>query len=151
MKNTIKNKFIELFGTQPDMQVSSPGRINLIGEHVDYNGGWVLPAAIDKKIVFAIGKRKNLTEYKAVLERVTGNLEVDENSYPEYYRYYTAQALFQGDFESWNKWNLMTARQLKDLQGDDGSFQSGHGTAYGTSMSLLAMALNYRFLPIYER
>lgn len=102
-------------------------------------------------LVFAIGKRKNLSEYKAVLERVTGNLEVDEYSYPEYYRYYTAQALFQGDFESWNKWNLKTARQLKDLQSDDGSFQSGHGAAYGTSMSLLAMALNYRFLPIYER
>ena len=102
-------------------------------------------------LVFAIGKRKNLEEYKAVLERVTGNLEVDEYSYPEYYRYYTAQALFQGDFESWNKWNLKTARQLKELQGDDGSFQSQHGTAYGTSMSLLAMALNYRFLPIYER
>ena len=102
-------------------------------------------------LVFAIGKRKNLAEYKAVLQQVTGNLEVEEYSYPEYYRYYTAQALFQGDFESWNKWNLKTARQLKDLQSDDGSFQSGHGAAYGTSMSLLAMALNYRFLPIYER
>lgn len=57
MKNSIKNQFIELFGAQPDLMLSSPGRINLIGEHVDYNGGWVLPAAIDKKIVFAIGKR----------------------------------------------------------------------------------------------
>lgn len=102
-------------------------------------------------LVFAIGKRKNLKEFQAVLDRVTANLEVDEYSYPEYYRYYTAQALFQGDFESWNKWNLKTARQLKELQGDDGSFQSSHGQAYGTSMSLLAMALNYRFLPIYER
>ncbi|MDA1229841.1 MAG: squalene--hopene cyclase [Planctomycetota bacterium] len=102
-------------------------------------------------LVFAIGKRKNLAEYKAVLERVSGNLEQDEYSYPEYYRYYTAQALFQGDFESWNKWNLKTARQLRDLQSDDGSFQSQMGAGYGTSMSLLAMALNYRFLPIYER
>lgn len=102
-------------------------------------------------LVFAIGKRKNLKEYQAVLGQVTNNLEAEEYSYPEYYRYYTAQALFQGDFESWNKWNLKTARQLKDLQSDDGSFQSGHGLAYGTSMSLLAMALNYRFLPIYER
>ncbi|MCA9010955.1 MAG: squalene--hopene cyclase [Planctomycetaceae bacterium] len=102
-------------------------------------------------LVFAIGKRKNLAEYKAVLERVSGNLEQDEYNYPEYYRYYTAQALFQGDFESWNKWNLKTARQLKDLQSEDGSFQSQMGPGYGTSMSLLAMALNYRFLPIYER
>ena len=102
-------------------------------------------------LVFAIGKRKSLAEYEAVLERVKSNLEVDEYSYPEYYRYYTAQALFQGDFESWNKWNLKTARQLKDQQSDDGSFQSQHGPAYGTSMSLLALALNFRFLPIYER
>ncbi|HQZ67328.1 MAG TPA: squalene--hopene cyclase [Planctomycetaceae bacterium] len=102
-------------------------------------------------LVFAIGKRKNLKEYQAVLGQVTNNLEAEEYSYPEYYRYYTAQAMFQGDFESWNKWNLKTARQLKELQSDDGSFQSGHGPAYGTSMSLLAMALNYRFLPIYER
>ena len=102
-------------------------------------------------LVYSIGKRKELKEYKAVLGQITVNLEHEEYSYPEYFRYYTAQALFQGDFEAWNKWNLKTARQLKDLQNDDGSFQSQHGPAYGTSMSLLAMALNYRFLPIYER
>jgi hypothetical protein len=62
-----------------------------------------------------------------------------------------AQALFQGDFAAWDKWNTKTIRQLKPLQNDDGSFASSHGPAYGTSMSLLALALNYRFLPIYER
>ena len=102
-------------------------------------------------LVFAIGKRKALKEYKGVLGAITVNLEHEEGNYPEYYRYYTAQALFQGDFDAWDKWNLKTARQLKDLQADDGSFQSQHGPAYGTGMSLLAMALNYRFLPIYER
>lgn len=39
-----------------DLEVSSPGRINLIGEHTDYNEGYVLPAAIDRTISFKIGK-----------------------------------------------------------------------------------------------
>ena len=42
-----------------DLFVKSPGRINLIGEHTDYNLGFVLPAAIDKAIYFAIGKRSD--------------------------------------------------------------------------------------------
>ncbi len=53
----ISKKYTNLFNRAPDLMVTSPGRINLIGEHVDYNGGWVLPAAIDKKIAFAIGRR----------------------------------------------------------------------------------------------
>lgn len=61
MKAKIRDKYIAVFGENPDIMVESPGRINLIGEHIDYNGGWVLPAAIDKKITFAIGKRFDKT------------------------------------------------------------------------------------------
>ncbi len=43
----------------PDLCAKSPGRINLIGEHTDYNLGFVLPAAIDKAIYIAIGKRED--------------------------------------------------------------------------------------------
>lgn len=51
----IKEKFEALFGKDP-LIIRSPGRINLIGEHTDYNDGFVLPAAIDKEIYFAISK-----------------------------------------------------------------------------------------------
>jgi galactokinase len=52
-RKTVHHKFLELFDTQPIL-VRSPGRINLIGEHTDYNDGFVMPAAIDREIVVAI-------------------------------------------------------------------------------------------------
>jgi galactokinase len=51
----IFKSFQEQFGKSPEVLVRAPGRINLIGEHTDYNEGFVLPAAIDKEIVFAVG------------------------------------------------------------------------------------------------
>ena len=58
--SSIREKAVALYRTQfgePDYIVRSPGRINLIGEHTDYNLGFVLPAAIDKAVYIAIGKR----------------------------------------------------------------------------------------------
>ena len=55
----IKNKFVQLFNESPSM-FRSPGRINLIGEHTDYNMGYVLPASIDKILYLAISPRKDL-------------------------------------------------------------------------------------------
>ena len=45
----------ETFGGAPELVASAPGRINLIGEHTDYNGGFVLPCAIDRRIAVAAG------------------------------------------------------------------------------------------------
>jgi len=53
--NNVKNTFIRAFKTDPIL-IFSPGRINIIGEHTDYNEGFVFPAAIDKGIVAAIQK-----------------------------------------------------------------------------------------------
>jgi len=50
---SVRNHFVEHFGKEPFI-VRSPGRINLIGEHTDYNDGFVMPAAIDKEIIFAL-------------------------------------------------------------------------------------------------
>jgi len=52
----LKTLFREKFPNTPEMlSVLSPGRINLIGEHTDYSGGYVLPAAVDKHIKFIMG------------------------------------------------------------------------------------------------
>lgn len=53
MKNRVSQKFAELYG-EGAILFTSPGRINLIGEHTDYNGGFVFPGAVDKGIVAAI-------------------------------------------------------------------------------------------------
>ncbi|WP_317175592.1 galactokinase, partial [Pontibacter beigongshangensis] len=53
MINRIKEKFQQLYRQEP-LLFRSPGRVNLIGEHTDYNEGFVLPAAINKEIYFAV-------------------------------------------------------------------------------------------------
>jgi len=47
----LTNKFIEIYGVPPQTIVRAPGRVNLIGEHTDYNDGYVLPIAIDRDIL----------------------------------------------------------------------------------------------------
>jgi len=54
----ISDKFRARFGVEP-LLVMSPGRVNLIGEHTDYNEGFVLPAAIDKAVIFAVAPRQD--------------------------------------------------------------------------------------------
>ena len=53
MQKKIRDKFQELFNTEGAV-FASPGRINLIGEHTDYNGGFVFPGAIDKGMIAEI-------------------------------------------------------------------------------------------------
>jgi len=58
MKNQVLEQFNKIYPDAPSpLIIRSPGRINIIGEHTDYNEGFVLPAAIDKAIYVAIAKR----------------------------------------------------------------------------------------------
>lgn len=52
MNQSVKSKFIELYNSEP-LIIHAPGRINLIGEHTDYNNGYVMPAAIHMGVQFA--------------------------------------------------------------------------------------------------
>ena len=76
--------FIESFGVEPSYIFSAPARINLIGEHIDYNGGHVLPCAISLYTEALVGKRndKNVRLYSentktTVIQDIT-NLEYKE-------------------------------------------------------------------------
>jgi galactokinase len=55
----VASAFTELFGRTPDGVWSAPGRVNLIGEHTDYNEGFVFPFAIDRRTVLAFGTRED--------------------------------------------------------------------------------------------
>ena len=78
--DTLAATFAATFGETPVL-IKSPGRVNLIGEHTDYNMGFVLPAAIDKAIYLAVGPRadRNLhfvaadlnSTYKGSLDSLT--------------------------------------------------------------------------------
>ena len=68
--------FEKSFGTTPQKIVLSPGRINIIGEHIDYNDGYVLPAAIDKIICFAFEKN-NTQKSKIIAIDLNEEFEID--------------------------------------------------------------------------
>jgi hypothetical protein len=105
-------------------------------------------------LVYSVARRKDLSEFKATLnylkDRIEGSAD-GRGGYEDYTRYYEAQALFQGDVEAWEKWNKLLVRQLKQAQQKDGSIEGQFGTSTSTAFSLLALAVNFRFLPIYER
>ncbi len=52
----VRKCFVEAFGYDPEWTARAPGRVNLLGEHVDYNGGLVLPMGIERNTVVAIGR-----------------------------------------------------------------------------------------------
>jgi hypothetical protein len=111
-------------------------------------------------LVYAIARQKELPQYQkalAYLESRSRDLGSGMEGYPTYTRYYRAQALFQGNVEAWEAWNAGLVQELKKMQGKDGSFTgfAGRGGGFGgtvdTSLALLSLAVNYKFLPIYER
>ena len=114
-------------------------------------GGESMARSSVATLVYAVGFQKKTDEFTSALSHITGKLEHTESSHPHYYLYYMAQALFQGDYNSWIKWNRNTSKMLAETQAANGSFAGSYGEAYGTAMSLLSLGLNYRFLPIYER
>ena len=57
--DVVKDSFKKQFSTEPAFVVRAPGRVNLIGEHTDYNDGFVLPMAIDRAVYIALRPRSD--------------------------------------------------------------------------------------------
>lgn len=114
-------------------------------------GGESMARSAVATLVYAVGHQRETEEFKSALGHISERLDHKETAHTHYFYYYMAQALFQGDPETWDRWNRTHAAMLAEQQAPDGSFSGSYGEAYGTAMSLLSLALNYRFLPIYER
>jgi galactokinase len=59
LRDDVRSLFTQITGRDPDGLWSAPGRVNLIGEHTDYNEGFVLPFAIDRRTIVAAGARQD--------------------------------------------------------------------------------------------
>ncbi|PYP81749.1 MAG: galactokinase, partial [Gemmatimonadetes bacterium] len=70
---SVRALFVERFGREPEHVASAPGRVNLIGEHTDYNGGEVLPIAISRRTWVAAGRRATDDGVSPVLRAVSVN------------------------------------------------------------------------------
>ena len=78
--SSIEEKFLQTFGEEPDLIAAAPGRVNLIGEHIDYSEGFVLPFAIKDRTTAAIRKRDDSTVRIASAQRRNKIVTVDINN-----------------------------------------------------------------------
>jgi len=75
--SSIEEKFLESFGEEADLVAAAPGRVNLIGEHIDYSDGFVLPFAIKDRTLVAARKRNDSTVRIASAQRRNKIVTVD--------------------------------------------------------------------------
>lgn len=125
----MKSRFISEFGAVPKFQFFAPGRINLIGEHIDYVGGSVLPAAIDRGITALVSRRTDqkvrLRSNQAVkgfdfdIKHLMGNRlfqESKETSWANYaigmFQSFYSESNFQAGFDIYYSSNLPVASGL---------------------------------------
>jgi hypothetical protein len=101
--------------------------------------------------VYAYARKRDVPTFVKALKTMKANDDGGGSSYPFYMEYYAAQAYFQGDFKAWQAWNDKQISRLVETQNDDGSWEGGLGPGTSTALGLLSIALNYRYLPIYER
>lgn len=90
MQEKVTTAFVARFGETPPIVVQAPGRVNLIGEHTDYNDGFVLPMAIDRAVWIALRPRDDgqVSIYSIDLDETAvfplNNLQKEGDNWDEY-------------------------------------------------------------------
>ncbi|MCR9195295.1 MAG: galactokinase [Hyphomonas sp.] len=98
---SLLDKFMTIYGRAPTASASVPGRVNLIGEHTDYNGGAVLPAAIERRVEVALSPNGSFTtsiqstRFNGRIERPSGDQK--RNDWTDY----AMGALWKADKLGW--------------------------------------------------
>ena len=83
MNEQLKASFYAVFGREPAGAVRAPGRVNLMGEHTDYNDGFVLPIAIEREVVAVFAAREDRTvRFHSTHEAATESVDLDEQPKP---------------------------------------------------------------------
>jgi hypothetical protein len=113
-------------------------------------GGSNLPRTSIGALVFILAKQKDSAQCKAMLEFLK-KTALTETQYYHYYLYYGSQVYFHASQEGWDAWNRTNINNLRSAQKTDGGWDGTQGPAFSTAAALLSLALNYRYLPIYER
>ena len=109
------------------------------------------PRAAIAVLAFALAQSKDSPTFAAGARFIQNRSVWDDRSYYFYFLYYLSQALFHSDMDVWQEWNARNIKNLTAEQNLDGSWSGRHGQTFATTTALLSLALNYRFLPIYER
>ena len=101
-------------------------------------------------LVFALAKRKDAKEFQGGYHNMR-EVNAQASRYMFYYLYYASQAYFHADMNAWREWNAINIKRLASIQNENGSWPGSSGPVFSSSAALLSLAVNYRFLPIYER
>ena len=113
-------------------------------------GGSNMPRTAIGALVFMLAKQKNSNVCKGALNYLR-TATFNETHYFHYYLYYASQVYFHLAGEAWEQWNKLNVQLLRTSQKTDGGWDGSQGPTFSTACSLLSLALNYRYLPIYER
>ncbi len=122
----VREAFVKKLGHEPRYIVAAPGRVNLIGEHTDYNEGFVLPSAIDRHVVMAIQPRDD-----AIVRLFALDMDADSS--------FSLSSIVKDDAQPWSNYQRGVAWALQEagyhLTGMDAVLSSDVPIGAGLSSS----------------